>query len=634
MALPAFDRTKHHVGLGTSAEALKGLILSGGYRESGQRLPRDAAYGETESYVQPSSLSRWTMDDFLGGAYFDHWSATDPARFSSSLNLSPAGRGRTLRTVPPMVLWYNETTADFRGLFAYGDYLFVRFPGSFVRFTVSSASRSAYTRVTSIGPGLASYNWSQIGAPVLWEALADYLGTPPSGKLYRMDISAWTPTVKTTYNGPAGLATADVCEGVSVSGPVAVASWNRKLYVGDLSATDATQPTWTLVDRLPGAWVASELYNGYTYILCVDESYRTYLCQTDGSVLYVLVEFPFNFIGRSLAVYGGRVYVGGDGWDYSGSGSGYVELYEVTGSSVRVVQTWAPYQLMPGADLPVGLKSMVVYDGRLWLGVSGQGLIAYDVGDDALHGVSALPYSDPDDFTVEKLVVARNQLFAWCEHTTSAYTGLYRLAQAGDTVPAFEGELVTGDFVPEPGLLKRWSEVHLYTRYSDLSAYAPEVEYSTDGGSTWTAASVTHAVDGYTRKSVADLSGASVSPGMRLRFTFPRDDDVTGFTELLAFTLTFSFLDSGKRSWSMAILGARRVEDVSGDTYIQDVDTLRTTLWSHFNSGDALYFSDIDGDVHKVSLIQVEQSLPVIGPVLDENNDAREAFFQITLVEA
>jgi hypothetical protein len=158
------------------------------------------------------------------------------------------------------------------------------------------------------------------------------------------------------------------------------------------------------------------------------------------------------------------------------------------------------------------------------------------------------------------------------------------------------------------------------------------VDYSTDAGVTWTAASLTHSTDGDNRTSIADLSTAPVSRSLRFRVTLPRGTDVADYTELRAFTLSFSFLDSGKRSWALTINSAERIEDGMMDTLYEDVSALHDQLWQWCVDQTPLYFTDIDGEAYKVSLVNVQQRDPRIGPQVD--GLIREAFYTITLVEA
>ena len=71
MALPAFDSSRHHVGLGDSDGSEIGLVISGAYRKGFKRELGDEGqgvhYGSDSLFNQPG-LSSWTMDDFTGGA--------------------------------------------------------------------------------------------------------------------------------------------------------------------------------------------------------------------------------------------------------------------------------------------------------------------------------------------------------------------------------------------------------------------------------------------------------------------------------------------------------------------------------------------------------------------------------------
>lgn len=823
MALPDYDETRHHVGIGDAVDAKKGFLIEGDYREMLQNSPRVTSFGSQQELFDAPSLSRWTQDDFLGGCYWPDWTAEDNGVFASSLNMLPVGQGSGLRTVAPFVIYDDETggtdPGQFYGALGYNELLISTWANRIVKTDVDTGTRTETSHASShIAVGKSKIESGQLDKPVLW--------TPTSlaGNYYfqRKDINAWSAL--TQYAAPASSL---ACTGMEFGGIVPVVAFGSILSSMVLSVTDATTPTFTVIDRMPGRWQASCSHNLMAMILCTDGDYKTFVVQSDGSTVQTLVEFPVNFQGRAIASYGGRLYVLGVGFDFNGQES-YVELWEVTGTSLRSIKTWAPERRLtndpiPGVDdLPITGDSMCVHEGLLFLGVISKSLIAYDVVNDGLYSGPALQditqeayvnsgsadssirfgytsypnnasswiavdltsvtdyvvqsgdyleyevFWSPSGATANKKLdfqlrcsdttdsinigaawdddehsiladegdisaYASNQWYhrtipipaGWVGKTIQKYyiqgqldtpsgsetaiayfraieitdgagTTRKTIYEAGDTptfavfngspsyptyVPtwsatvlntssvshqvsnlftfrgrlmgylidptssvqgyhyvardsseidtSYDGELITSDFGPEPGLDKRWSSIHLLTRYGDDD---PTLEYSTDHGATWTSATLSHTSDGDNRTSIADLSAASVSRSLRLKITLPRGTNVDDYTELRAFTLSFSFLESGKRSWSMTINAASTIEDVGGETMYQDVSEIHDTIWDWAAGQTPLFFTDPDGEAYKCSLVNLQQRMPRVGPQVD--GDIREAFFTVTLVEA
>jgi hypothetical protein len=818
MALPVYDSTKHHVGLGDSVGTKKGFMIEGDYREMLQNSPRVTRFGSQQELFDAPSLSRWTQDNFLGGCYWPDWNPEDNGVFASSLNMLPVGQGQGLRTVPPFVLYDDETGGTtpgaFLGAVGYNQLLLSTWGNRIVKTDVDLNQRTETAHASShVAVARGKIESGQLDKPVLW------VPTTLSGVYYfqRRDINAWTAL--TQYTSPAGVFPT---MGIEFGGIIPIVGFGSSVYSMVLSSTDATPPTFTRIDRLPGRWRASCGHNQMCMILCTDGDYKTFIAQTDGSSLQTLVEFPVNFQGRAIQSYGGRLYVLGIGFDFNGQ-EAYVELWEITGGSLRQIKTWAPERRLqndpiPGVDdLPITGDSMCVHEGLLFLGVISKSLIAYDVINDGLYAGPALQdisqqayvnsgaandsfrftYStvnvaldhyaridisstsdyvvqsgdyleydifwSPSGVTANKMIdfqlmtldnirssaigaawadtqhgilgykgdisayasnqwyhrtipipaswvgktitrylingdrdtlleasvgyfrnikitdgagVSRkniyvggdNPTFTMFEITSAPYSPTWTAAVTASTnvshqianlfsfrgrlmgyvidptasqqgyhyvarnsseiSTSYQGEIVTSDFGPEPGLAKRWASLHLLTRYGSN----PTVDYSTDAGVTWTAASLTHSTDGDNRTSIADLSTAPVSRSLRFRVTLPRGTDVADYTELRAFTLSFSFLDSGKRSWALTINSAERIEDGMMDTLYEDVSALHDQLWQWCVDQTPLYFTDIDGEAYKVSLVNVQQRDPRIGPQVD--GLIREAFYTITLVEA
>ena len=633
MALPVFDPDVHHVGLGDSPSTLKGLVLSGGSRAMLQNAPQITEFGSSRNLVDAPSLNRWTQDDFLGGAFWPTWHPNDPAVFSHCKNFIGSQQGRSLRSVPPRYLWDDETggtsPGGYRNVASTGDYLLSLWANRLVRTKLSDKSRTEYDAAGS-GTNVTFWNlrvqpMSSYGYPVLWITAVPAGGN--FGGLLRKRLDTWA--AGTTYrNVPIG--TGPFCVALEFGGVIPVSWWtDGKVYTITENATETTDPVFTSIGRLHGYWYDSVAYNGLVYIAAYDTLVGvSRVITTDGSALSTLIELPYNFVVQKITSYAGSIWVSGYGSDITGEGI-YGVLHQITGNTSRLVKTFSPENQIGGGDHPWFLQAMSVHEGILWMGGGGNYLVAYDITTDALYGASEYSHGSSGTKDIMQLVSGKGELFAFGKNPSdAAVTGWHRLANSGDGVSAFSPELTTADFDPEPALDKRWSQVHLLSRYDNN---APTIEYSLNGGTSWTTATVVSTTSGTFTKTVADLSAAAVSRQIRLRFKFPRGSNVTNFVELVSFTLTFSFLDSGKRSWILPVLGVERPELEDGSYAVYDLSVLESQLWTWIQSQTQLTFVDLDGGQRKVQLVNLQKQFPDVGPQVD--GTTREGFYSLTLVE-
>jgi hypothetical protein len=339
---------------------------------------------------------------------------------------------------------------------------------------------------------------------------------------------------------------------------------------------------------------------------------------------------------------GGRVYVGGSGTDITG-GDRYAALFEVTGSSVRLIRTFEPESRMLNVPhRPKTIRSMCAHDGMLFFGDRGRGLIAYDLTTDSLYPASLL--QPPDGVRdIYNLVAVRERIYAYVINVLdSSQHGLYRIAQDSDLLSdsQFEGFVYTSDFGPQPDRKKRWVKATVLTRYG-VSTLGYTTMNGTPGGDVYTPlpvlATETHGDAIYT---TYDLSGIPLSQHVRFRIGLPRGQEKDGFTELVSFTCAFAFLDSGKWSWAMTINGSEKVELLTGDVQTQDIHDIGTELRRWWREQLPLQYRDTDGETYRVVLADYKESQPFVAPaVAPEASDllhlqaAPEAFYNITLLE-
>lgn len=416
---------------------------------------------------------------------------------------------------------------------------------------------------------------------------------------------------------------------------VAVVADTNRLITLSLGASRAGAPAWSENTRIPAPWKDYAVYNGTVYILSADDFNNTRVFTFDGANFLPITDFPYNFKGECITIYAGRAYVGGAGRDIAGANS-YPELYEITGSSLRLVRTFTPEVRDGGEVTPFSscttIRKMGVHEGILHLAFDGYGLFGYDVVTDSLYGSSEFSDLTLTDGQVKWMCTANQSLNLWVESAAPAKRGIYRVASLAETVNPYDGQLVTSDFAPEPARDKRWSVLHVQTRYGGVG-----IEYSTDGGETYTILAATETEDGHYRLTIADLSDVPSGRRVRFRFTFSMTGaDASVYTELVAFSVGFLFLDNGKYVWGFSANGADRPQLLDRTSPEQDVAALAAQLQTWAADRTSLIFKDLDGSIAKVNITRYEDFKPIIGlRLIDRDGTDRglESQLALTLTE-
>jgi hypothetical protein len=414
-----------------------------------------------------------------------------------------------------------------------------------------------------------------------------------------------------------------------------IVSLAQKVWVADTpDNADASNQelTWTRIGRLPGRWVDSVGYNGMTYILVNDGSFRSQIVAFDGTALLPICTFPFSFYAKTIVEYGGRIFVGGTGTDVNG-GEHYAELYEVTGASVRLVRSFSPETFRPGVTWPKVITDLAVFEGMLWFSQKGVKLITYDLTTDGFFGGPM--YQQDSSSEIYKLVTGRGRLWGWLHHdSVPANDGIYRISQPADAFTSYDALITLSDYAFEPAVNKRWDQIHIRTKYKACTG----VEWSIDGGTTWTMILTTVTTEGTIYQAVANLQGLSPSKQIRFRLTIPCGTDATNFAELLAVTTGFSFESPTpanevyKHVWMVTVNGAQDIERRDETTETQDVTSIATQLWTWAENQTALVFKDLNGDNKNVKIVSMGENQPVIGPNATDHSRP-EAFFSLQLQE-
>lgn len=639
MSLPVFDESKHHIGLGASEDDLVGLMLAAAYSRSGQQFGADADFGSRADLLEAPRMSRWSMDDFSGGVGRRKWGA-DPKAFADSLNLVPTKFDKTLRTVPPIVDFAKFDTANEVPVWvgASDGNLFAVLHGGIYKWDATTGAR---TQIVS-GLGTVAANTPRAA---VFDRNQKWIGILFDGGVINWYESA-TGALHVSWGNPiTGLSTGDTAHGMIASTTDVIFEVKGVVYKVPFPDSEGTEPAsvdYLKLGRLPGTWTDAAVYNGLVYVLANRKDSPPILMQWAGSSgLLPVTEFPYNFQPETVEVYGGRIYVGGNGRDFSDQPR-FGMLFEVTGASLRLVRSFKPENGSASTQVR-SIQDMAVHEGLLMMGDTGRCIATYDVTTDSFTGGSQL--LPPDGVRqLRKLLPYRDTIFVWITHPLDhLQDGWYKVIVPGETATSpYEGIFVTSDFALEPDRDKRWSQFRVLTRGGPAT-----VGYSQTGGAPGgdTFEELTQ-VTQLTRQSgdlyitTFDLSEVPIGPVIRFRIRMPRGQSATGSTELLSFTASFAFLDTGKWSWQFSVNGTERVELRDGRGSKQDVSDIGTTLRSYWRDRVPLVFRDVDGVSYRVQVTAYSESMPSIGPRSNyqdpltlAQDSAQEGFHSITLLE-
>jgi hypothetical protein len=682
----AYDPDRHHISLSPRSEAnpanWRGFMVAGGYRKDPQALPGAAEYGSTFDVLESNGYSRWSQDDFSGGAYQYVW-GKDPAMFRSCRMMRPVTYERSIATIPEMELagrqenvvpnWYptahvggTPQTALVRpplltyarhgkvcSVYAYGkNVTFGVLQGRFVH--IDADDGTGMGNVLHSGPAEAAA--FDRGDEVL------YLGNESDRKLYRYNPEGGAKT-PATYDYPNGVTGRRLIH-INADGPRITCIFAR--MIADLTVPDDTTTAvgaaskyWAVNRkyRLPGTVIDSIWYNNVLYLLVCDGTYdadtlenmggwKTQILSWNGADLLPVVDFPFTFRGRCIAEYAGRIFVGGRGVDFNDEDAIYGELYEVQASSIRSIRSFAPEHRVVSAVPRTATKSidqLVVWEGLLWyFNAEMSCLEAYDVTTDAFFCGPEYAVDEVNDTMGRILAVNEGLIVTSYGPATGSYNGttetgthvsdfvVHRLAASG--AQTSWPEVITSDFTPEPAYDKRWNEFTVMTKYGPTT----EVYYSTDGGDNWSeifevAGSLE--VNGDWQFTTFDASGIPAAKRVAFKIVLGRTS-ASGYTELIGFTGQFTYVGTGKRIWQMTIAGVEVAESLLGeDQEVQNVWDLHDDLFGWYDSGEKLRFFDVDGSEHTVRIIDISESQPIVGRADVGGGEKPEALWNVSLLE-
>lgn len=639
MGLSAFDPEIHHIGLGPEdLDEPYGFLTLPGYQRSGQNYGAPTDFGGEKDLVGSPNLSRWTQDDFTGGQYQPNW-GVDPAQFAYSENVLPSQFANSLRTCPPLFPHRFEAMGGEVPvlMFGYGQRLYTVFQRKVIAHNLSTGARDVYT--------ISSTN-ALDGLP-MGTAVSRAAAFDRAGKVLYIQVDGGfffgfqIPTMSFIGASVPGGGATGSANGCFISAGTLLGAWRGALYVAQLK-DDGSMPQsgdYTRQGRLPAAWKDACSLNGLCYILCGDSDLNASLVSwSPAAGILPVTDFPFNFVAESCESYGGRVYVGGSGRDISDNHR-YAELYEVMAGSLRLVRTFAPESFSTQRS-PRSINDFCVWEGLLFFGDNGRGLVAYDLQKDAFHGGPTLQPPDGQR-RILKLVEHRERLYAWVNHPLDidGQSGLYRVANApNEVIGSYQGRVVTSDFGPELDRDKRWAVCKVLTRYGPAKL-GYSIVSGLPGGDSFDDVPGTTEQHGELYLTTFDLRHLPISSQIRFRYSLPRGIDVSSFTELIASTVAFTFLENGKWSWTFTVNGSYRVEGRDLVGHFQNIHDIGTELRRYWRDRVPLTFRDLDGQSYKVQITNFTESRPNITPPRrfyggdGTSEEGDEALYHLTLLE-
>ena len=433
---------------GFVTDSLYGFTLENAYAKFVQRpvLPGATDVGGTLDLIEPEpEESIWTQDEFTGGT-FQYRYDTDASMFADCTGYVPAQQSKSLYTVPPVFFKRDFNPAAYPN--PAGRTNLVN-PNSM--FTVAGSIYCCFEHgIMRYITGTNSFVWGNYMVPNdvdgnrHWYAGADYdrneqciyvlancLDTVALDKpiLIRLDPETLLPwgTENQVFTGAPSKTENMKGYGLNVNDQHIVMGIGLRLYTCDPpeKPQDPTdKPVWTHIGRLPGRWVDSVAYNGMTYIVSNTEDGKSQIVAFDGTYILPVAMMAFNFRATCMTVYGGRIYIGGSGTDINGTNR-YAELHELTGSSTRLVRTFAPESRQSRVTYPTEIWDLTVAEGLLWWAEKNVRLWTYDLTGDAFFGASIIQHPNVNFY---KQVVGRERLWLWGAHDSiPGQHGLYRI---------------------------------------------------------------------------------------------------------------------------------------------------------------------------------------------------------------
>lgn len=359
---------------------------------------------------------------------------------------------------------------------------------------------------------------------------------------------------------------------------------------------------------------ASAVHLGFLYLL----SRNGHIHRTDGNSTFDIWSWDGNLVGVSIRSFDGRLFIGTYEYDYTAAG-GYGVLYQMSGSAVTQLKRWG----VDGENTQLG--SLVVHDRKLFYGASnllgmraGFGIAMYDPiedahsiiasnGDTVTYARGSAPY---DAYAVDDVINYGGYLWASVRghgafKTPYRYRDYWRgvrkydISTAGGAPGAQNGGWMTSSTYDAgtPGLRKLWRKLSIdYLLPADTTYIS--VEYSLDGGTSWTLLSHISDDNGATIGARATKSywlenQSSVS--IKLRLTL-RSTDGTKTPVMHGWLVSYIPLVEPNWMWTFTVVISEKPQLLDGTTATVDTENEFAYLRDLYRTKALVLFTGAEGD--------------------------------------
>jgi hypothetical protein len=645
--------TTHHVKVGTEYC----IIRPYSYQKMAAPLFGSRVSTGDPDYNNLSIWQHWSQSCWIGGIDADQW--TDDAMYDEGVGVDT--------TVHERISLSRDLSRPTGGNLNAGS---LGEPRRFLIFRNSNSAANAANLYCLTTPRTFadSYLWKYTQSTNTWSLVKTWSGKKARSFAVfgtKLLVGFSDATIQHCTD-PAGAWTA-LAAPAGVTGEVsAMAVYNQKLYCAYGNqiwrrSTDLTTDGNVVFYKAEAADLIIDLCShlGYLYML----SRNARVLRTDGNNTFDIWGWDSNTIGVSLASYDGRLFLAT--FEFTDADDvGFGVLYQFSGSAVTQLKRF-------GAEgRATTLGRLMVYDRKLWYGCSGLwgmnknaagtdlggfGIATYDAVEDA-HSIWATnmdttTYTDPSgvgrDYHADDVIFFQGYM-----HVAVRGHGLFRspntyrdylrarakynTTSTAATGTNSQGFITSSDYdAGTIGLLKLWREivVHCDLASTDVSV---GVDYSLDGGLTWTAAGTvtkTTSATRYTKRFPLNNVRANRFK-YRLRLITA---DVNESPVVFGVVVAYLPLPEPNWLWQFVVVNSAKQHLLDGSNETVDTAARAAYFDNLFRTQQLFEFTDLDGTVWTTGgpgafMYDYKRQSAVVGKAADQAID--EADLVVTILEA